>query len=127
MTVLVRKGWDPDCHINEVNMANEENLTKMGKARGLTTEEAQRIGRLGGQKKGQNNKERKLIKEMLEDKLKAKGYEDLDEALEKFIERMKEKDDSLKLGLQILGEDPGETINVGQTEPFKIEVEIERG
>ena len=102
-------------------MANEQNL------RTPSTIEAREMQKKSAKKRSENIKERKLIKEMLEDKLKAKGYEDLDEALEKFIGRMKEKDESLKLGLQILGEDPGETLNIGQTEPFKIEVEIERG
>lgn len=101
-------------------MANEQNL------RTPSTSEAREMQKKSAAKRSQNVKGRKLIKEMLEDKLRAKGYVDLDEALDKFIERMKEKDESLKLGLQIMGEDPGETVNIGQTEPFKIEVEIER-
>lgn len=47
-------------------MANEQNLTKMGKNRGLTTEEAQRIGSLGGKKSGEVRRRRKTYREIAE-------------------------------------------------------------
>ena len=46
-------------------MANIENLTKMGKNRGLSSEEAQEIGRKGGIASGKARAERKTLKEEL--------------------------------------------------------------
>ena len=46
-------------------MANVQNLTKMGKARGLTTEEAQKMGRKGGKKSAEVRKARKTFSEDL--------------------------------------------------------------
>lgn len=46
-------------------MANEQNLTKKGKNRGLTTEEAQAIGRLGGIASGEARKKRKTTAELV--------------------------------------------------------------
>lgn len=43
-------------------MANEQNLTKMGKARELTTEEAQIIGRKGGIQSGKVRQEKATFK-----------------------------------------------------------------
>lgn len=54
-------------------MANEKNLTKMGKNRNLSTEEAQRIGSKGGKasakKKRQNKKFNELCNEFLNKQL----------------------------------------------------------
>ena len=47
-------------------MANIENLTKMGKNRGLTSEEAQEIGRKGGIASGEARKEKKKMKDQAE-------------------------------------------------------------
>ena len=46
-------------------MANIENLTKMGKNRGLSSEEAQEMGRKGGIASGKARAERKTLKEEL--------------------------------------------------------------
>ena len=50
-------------------MANTQNLTKMGKARGLTTEEAQKIGSKGGKASAKARAIKKTFKEAFEDKL----------------------------------------------------------
>ena len=50
-------------------MANEQNLTKMGKKRGLTSEEAQRIGKKGGEASGKARAIKKTFKEAFEDDL----------------------------------------------------------
>lgn len=50
-------------------MANTQNLTKMGKARGLTSEEAQRIGKKGGEASGKARAIKKTFKEAFEDDL----------------------------------------------------------
>lgn len=42
-------------------MANEENLTMKGKARGLTTEEAQKIGKIGGIKSGEVRRQKAIL------------------------------------------------------------------
>lgn len=47
-------------------MANEQNLTKMGKARGLTSEEAQKIGSKGGKASVEARRQRKTFKELFE-------------------------------------------------------------
>jgi hypothetical protein len=46
-------------------MANEQNLTMMGKNRGLTREEAQRIGSIGGKNSAKKKAERKTLREEL--------------------------------------------------------------
>lgn len=73
-------------------MANEKNLTKMGKKRNLTTEEAQKIGAKGGRKSAEARRERKLLKDLLEEALEKKTkagnkYIDITVALIKEAER----------------------------------------
>lgn len=46
-------------------MANEQNLTMAGKNRGLTREEAQKIGSLGGKASAKKRAERKTLREEL--------------------------------------------------------------
>lgn len=46
-------------------MANEQNLTMAGKKRGLTREEAQRIGSIGGKNSAKKKAERKTLREEL--------------------------------------------------------------
>ena len=48
-------------------MANEKNLTKMGKKRNLSTEEAQRIGRKGGKESAKKKQEAKKFKELCDE------------------------------------------------------------
>lgn len=61
-------------------MANEKNLTKMGKNRHLTTEEAQKIGRKGGKasakKKQENKRFKELCDEFLNKQLSQKEFRD---------------------------------------------------
>lgn len=57
-------------------MANKQNLTKMGKNRNLTTEEAQKIGSLGGKASVKKRAERKTLKEELLILLEQKDYQE---------------------------------------------------
>lgn len=88
-------------------MANEENLTMKGKARGLTTEEAQIIGRKGGIASGEARHERKLWKEEIVKKLNAK---DFDEIIQNLIDRAKNNDKSFEVLRDTMGQKPKEEI-----------------
>lgn len=73
-------------------MANEQNLTKMGKKRKLTTEEAQKIGSKGGKKSVEVRREKKMLKDLLEEALQKKTktgnrYIDITTALIKEAEK----------------------------------------
>lgn len=61
-------------------MANEKNLTKMGKKRNLSTEEAQRMGRKGGKKSAEKKQEvkkfKKLCDEFLNKQLSQKEFKE---------------------------------------------------
>lgn len=50
-------------------MAGIDNLTMMGKNRGLTTEEAQEMGRKGGIASGEARREKKIFREAIEKKI----------------------------------------------------------
>ena len=89
-------------------MANEKNLTKMGKARGLTTEEAQAIGRKGGVKSGEARREKKLFKEEI---LKRMGEDDWDEMIDKLIARAKITDKAFEVLRDTIGQKPKEEID----------------
>ena len=105
-------------------MANEQNLTKMGKARGLTTEEARRIGSAGGKKSVQVRKERKAIREMFEDKLRERGYKDIDVWFDNLMERAKDNSKDMEFALAIMGEKPKEQVEISQDAPFEVKIEV---
>ena len=104
-------------------MANEENLTKKGKARCLSSEEAQRLGRLGAKKREENKAKERIfaesIKQMLTD-------EDWAEIIENAIRRAKESDKGFEVVRDTLGQKPKEQVAIEQEKPFEIEVEIIR-
>ena len=62
-------------------MANEQNLTKKGKARGLTTEEAQKIGKKGGIASGKSRAIAKTFRETIDCEMS-------DDDLKKIINRV---------------------------------------
>ena len=62
-------------------MANEQNITKKGKARGLTTEEAQKIGKKGGEASGKSRAIAKTFRETIDCEMS-------DDDLKKIINRV---------------------------------------
>lgn len=115
-------------------MANEQNLTKMGKKRGLTSEEAQKMGRKGGKASVKKRQEAKKFKELCDEFLSKKLSQ------KEFKEHLKElgidsKDMTNKMAMVIgmweasisgntkafeliqntIGEKPQETLNLTMT------------
>ena len=97
-------------------MANEQNLTKMGKARGLTTEEAQAIGRKGGIKSGEARKEKKLFKDEI---LKRMGETDWNEMVDKLIARAKNNSKDFEVLRDTVGQKPKEEIEAKITKSYE--------
>jgi len=104
-------------------MANEQNLKPIKKGE-LTKEEAKRRGSLGGQKSGEVRKERKAIREMFEDKLRERGYKDIDVWMENLMQRATENSKDMEFALAIMGEKPKEQVEITQEKPFEVTIEV---
>ena len=88
-------------------------------------EKAVENGRKGGIKSGEAKRERKLIREMFEERLAKNGYRDIDEWLINLAERAKVEDKSMELAISILGEKPAEKLDLTQDKPFEIKVTVD--
>lgn len=100
-------------------MANEENLTMMGKARGLTTEEAQEIGRKGGIKSGEARREKKLFKEEILKRMKETDWEEM---IDKLIARAKNQDKAFEILRDTIGQKPKEEIEASIENVIKVKL-----
>ena len=96
-------------------MANIDNL------RTPSTEEARAMQRLSAQKRSQNIKERKLLKELLIERTKSK---DLEEMLDNLIKRAKRTDKGFEVYRDTIGEKPTDKIE-GSVSLKEIVVEID--
>ena len=92
-------------------MANEQNLIKKGKARGLTSEEAQRIGSLGGKASVKARAERKTLREEL---LLLLSEGDIQNKISLALLKQAEKGNTKAYEIirDTVGEKPKENINV---------------
>lgn len=99
-------------------MANEQNL------RTPSTEEARDMQRKSAAKRSENIKKRKAIREMFEEKLKSRGYKDIDTWLENLMERAGENSKDMEFALAIIGEKPKEQIELSQEAPFEVSISV---
>lgn len=90
-------------------MANNENLLKGKATQFKSGENAARSGRNGGIASGVAKREKKLIKETLEKRLKVS---DLNELADNLIERAKMDNKAFELLRDTLGQKPKETIKL---------------
>lgn len=99
-------------------MANEQNL------RTPSTEEARDMQRKSAAKRSENIQKRKAIREMFEEKLRARGYKDIDTWLENLMERAGENSKDMEFALAIIGEKPKEQIELSQEAPFEVNISV---
>lgn len=106
-----------------------KNLTKMGKARGLTSEEAQKIGRKGGIKSGQVRKARKTLKEeliaLLGNEIDGKTMQEK-MSLAMIIEAMAGNTKAFTAIRDTIGESPKNEIELSQDKPFEVNISIKK-
>lgn len=103
-------------------MAGKGNISNLDPIRSV--EVAREKQKLSAKKRSENAKERKAVMAILEDRLRAKGYSDLDEAIEGLINRAKDSDKALELMLAIMGEKPKEQVEISQDKPFEVSIEV---
>ena len=99
-------------------MANEQNL------RTPSTEEARDMQRKSAAKRSENIQKRKAIREIFEEKLRARGYKDIDSWLENLMERANENSKDMEFALAIMGEKPKEQIELSQEAPFEVNISV---
>ena len=106
-----------------------KNLTKKGKARGLTSEEAQKIGRKGGIKSGQVRKARKTLREeliaLLESKMDGKTLQEKI-SLSIITEAMAGNTKAFTAIRDTIGESPKNEIELSQDKPFEVNITIKK-
>ena len=100
-------------------MANEQNLKV------ITSEsQARELQKKSAAKRSENIKKRKAIREMFEDKLRERGYLDIDVWFENLMERSKENSKDMEFALAIMGEKPKEQVEISQEKPFEVNISI---
>lgn len=99
-------------------MANEQNL------RTPSTSEAREMQKKSAAKRSKNIKERKAIREMFEDKLRERGYKDIDVWFDNLMDRAKDNSKDMEFALAIMGEKPKEQIEVSQEAPFEVNINV---
>lgn len=99
-------------------MANEQNL------RTPSTSEAREMQKKSAKKRSENVKQRKAFKELFEEKLRERGYKDLDIWIENLLERAKDNTKDVEFALAIMGEKPKEQIEISQEKPFEVTIEV---
>lgn len=104
-------------------MANKQNLQPIKKGE-LSKEEAKKRGSAGGKRSVEVRKERKAIREMFEDKLRERGYKDLDVWFDNLIARAEENSKDMEFALAIMGEKPKEQVEITQEKPFEVTIEV---
>ena len=97
-------------------MANKESL------RVPTSEEAREMQKLSAQKRSENAKERKLLKERI---LEKAHESDWDEMVSNLIGRAKENDKSFEIVRDTIGEKPKEVFDIS-SEDIRIRIEDPR-
>ena len=101
-------------------MANEQNLKK----KAISTEVAKELQKKSAAKRKANNLQRKAIREMFEDKLRERGYKDLDVWFDNLIARAEENSKDMEFALAIMGEKPKEQVEITQEKPFEVTIEV---
>lgn len=95
------------------------------KGKGISsTEIARQMQKKSAAKKKENNMERKAIREMFEDKLRERGYADIDVWLSNLMERAKDNTKDMEFALAIIGEKPKEQVEISQDKPFEVHIEV---
>ena len=97
-------------------MANEQNLKPI-----RDSQVARELQEKSVEKRKQNDKERKLLKQLLIERTKSK---DLEEMLDNLIQRAKETDKGFEIYRDTIGEKPTEKV-VAEVGITNIEVDIE--
>ena len=106
-----------------------KNLTKKGKARGLTSEEAQRIGRKGGKKSAEVRKARKTLKEeliaLLGTEIDGKTMQEK-MSLSMITEAIAGNTKAFTAIRDTIGENPKNEIELSQDKPFEVNISIKK-
>ena len=100
-------------------MANEQNLKPFD-----SVDVAREAQRRSAEKRKQNTAQRKAIREIFEEKLRARGYRDIDSWLENLMERANENSKDMEFALAIIGEKPKEQIELSQEAPFEVNISV---
>lgn len=100
-------------------MANEQNLKPFDSV--SVAREAQRKS---VEKRKQNTVQRKAIREMFEDKLRERGYKDIDVWMENLMQRAMDNSKDMEFALAIMGEKPKEQVEISQEKPFEVTIEV---
>lgn len=87
-----------------------------------STEEAREMQKKSAQKRSQNIKERKLIRQVIEERL---GVDDLDEIVDNLIDRAKHDSRDFEVLQTALGQKPVEKVVTAEVDPAVI-AELER-
>lgn len=87
-----------------------------------STEEAREMQKKSAQKRSQNIKERKLIRQVIEERL---GVDDLDEIVDNLIDRAKHDSKDFEVLQTALGQKPVEKVVTAEVDPAVI-AELER-
>lgn len=98
-------------------MAGKDNLRK------LTTEEAREIGKKGGKASVKARQERKTLAEELR-LLLSQGNTQEKLSIALLEEALQGNTKAYEIIRDTIGEKPTDKVEVGQTEPFKIEIEV---
>ncbi len=104
-------------------MANKQNLQPIKKGE-LSKEEAKKRGSAGGKRSVEVRKERKAIREMFEDKLRERGYKDIDIWMENLMQRAMDNSKDMEFALAIMGEKPKEQVEITQEKPFEVTISV---
>lgn len=104
-------------------MANEQNLKPIKKGE-LSRDELKKRQSNGGKKSAEVRKERKAIREMFEDKLRERGYKDIDVWFDNLMDRAKDNSKDMEFALAIMGEKPKEQVEITQEKPFEVTIEV---
>jgi len=118
-----------------IKMANVENLTRMGKNRNLSTDEAQKIGSIGGKASVEAKRERKKMREQIQqllelplvnknskEQIKALGIDDKDIdnqmalIISMFQKALKGDTKAFELLRDTIGEKPKEEIEIKEVD-----------
>lgn len=100
-------------------MANEKNLKVI-----RSEKQARELQKKSAAKRSENIKQRKAIREMFEDKLRERGYKDLDVWFDNLIARAEENSKDMEFALAIMGEKPKEQVEITQEKPFEVTIEV---
>lgn len=80
--------------------------------------------KLSAAKRSENVKQRKAVREIFEDKLRERGYKDIDLWIENLMQRAMDNSKDMEFALAIMGEKPKEQVEITQEKPFEVTISV---